>query len=117
MKLVTDKPTGMASSETFVLMGMVEDSEKDYACLLNKEDGQLYIEEIHWHGGKQFETATLHQIDGESEWNELYKFVTSGTTIFSPTKIKDILKRGMYTYNKDYMETDDFKERKSKGLI
>ena len=116
MKLKTDKPFGL-SDHNFVCMGIVSDSDKDYACLLQVNNGQLYIEEIHWGPGKNIETATLHQVENDQEWRYLYKMVSTLTTIFSPAKIKNIRKNpGLYFYSSRYKETNDFLRRQEKGL-
>ena len=116
MKLTSDKPFGL-KDYNFICMGIVEDSDKDYACLLQLKPFNLYIEEIHWGPGKNFETATLHQVEIEDEWVALYKFVTTTTTIFSPKKIKDIRKKPeLYFYSEEYKKTDDYKSRKEQGI-
>ena len=116
MKLITDHPFGIDKS--FICMGIIEDSDKNYACLMSNPSGQLYIEEIHWGRGKNFETATLHQVDSDEEWRKLYQFISSSTTIFSPKKIKEILKNPeFYFYSSAYKKTKDFEIRKGKGIL
>ena len=81
MKVKTSKPFGMASSETFVGMGIVSDSGKEYLCFLDTAKAKdamdthkkhttlsiasecCYVEEIHYAGrNKTLETASLHQV-------------------------------------------------------
>lgn len=140
MRVKKSQPVGLDSSENFVLMGVVTHASKDYACLLDISKARetasktkeissisaigqcLYIEEIHWSGirGGSIETSTLHQIDNDEEWAALTQYVMTKTDIFSPKKINNILKYGVYYYSTDYMTRDetrkDYEERKKKGL-
>ncbi len=116
MKLKTDKPFGLSSG--FVCMGIVSDSGKDYACILQISNGQEYIEELHWGTGKNIENATLHQVDDNKEWAHLVKSVQSLTTIFSPAKINAIRKKPeLYFYSDRYKKTDDYLKRKERGTV
>lgn len=115
MKLVSDMPFGI--NKDFVCMGIVADSGKDYACLM-QSNGNQYVEEIHWTHGKNFHTSTLHVIDLDKEWAFIYNFVSSLTTIFSPIKVKNILKqKEFYFYSDDYKKTKDYETRKKKGIL
>jgi len=117
MQLVTDKPTGILST-SFVCMGVVADAGKDYACLLDLNDGKLYLEEIHWGRGRILESATFHEVNNDKEWKELYSFVSAKTTIFSPRKIKGILRvHKLYTYNRTYEGSSDYHKRKDQGIL
>ena len=117
MKLITDKPFGLKDFN-FICMGIVADSDKDYACLLQLKPFNLYIEEIHWGHGKNIETATLHQIDNDKEWAALMNFVTSTTTIFSPKKINKIRNNpNLYFYRSEYQKSNDFQKRKKKEIL
>lgn len=117
MKLISDCPFGLRD-HNFICMGLIADSGKDYACLMQLKPFNLYIEEIHWGRGKNIETATLHQISIEKEWNAMYNFVTTSTTIFSPQKISRIRKKPeLYFYSSAYRKTDDFLKRKKKEML
>jgi len=117
MKLITDSPTGLPNYD-FVLMGIVSDTSKDYACILQLSSKQQYIEEIHWGIGKNINTATLHQVDDDKEWLALFNFVTSATTIFSPKKINHILEQPhLYFYSTQYTLSEDFQKRKKKEIL
>ena len=117
MKLITDRPNGLPG-DTFILMGIITDSDKDYACMLQLSNKQLSIEEIHWGPGKNIHTATLHQVDNDQEWRALYRFVTTSTTIFSPKKINHILKQPeMYFYSTAYKKTQDYLKRKKDNVL
>ena len=112
MKLITDRPDGLLSSPDFILLGLVADSGKDYACLLQLSNGNLYIEEIHWHGGKTINLSTLHQIEDDKEWGRLYQWITLNTTIFSPKKIQTIRGKGLYFYRSEYLKSHEEQEAK-----
>jgi len=115
MKLLTEKPFGL--KENFICMGIVLDSGKAYACLLQTKTGSQYVEEIHWGIGQNIETATLHQIENDEEWSAVLKFITN-TTIFSPRKIKKIMQSpALYFYSSEYKKTMDYLERKEKGIL
>ena len=116
MKLITDKPIQLRDPN-FICMGFISDSDKDYACILQINDGKLYIEEIHWGFGKNINTATLHQVDNDREWISLYDFVSSSTTIFSPRKVKAIRKNpDFYFYSDSYKKSKDYESRTKKGI-
>jgi len=119
MKLLSDKPFGLPNgTNNFICMGIISDSGKDYACLLQLDTKVEYIEEIHWGIGKNISTASLHQIDNDQEWETLLKFVTKSTTIFSPAKVNQVLQqKEMYFYTAKYKETDDYAKRKQKGTV
>jgi len=112
MKLITDTPDGLLGNPNFILLGIVSDSMKDYACLLQLKTGNLYIEEIHWGKNKSMDTATLHQIEDDIEWGRMYQWITLNTTIFSPKKIKTILGRGLYFYRSEYLKHNAPQESK-----
>lgn len=113
---MTDSPFGLSGND-FVCMGMISDSSKEYACLLQIKTGQLYIEEIHWGPGHNINTATLHQVDNDKEWASLYSFVSKSTTIFSPKKVKHVLKMPeFYFYGSAYKKTEEYEKRKKKEI-
>lgn len=123
MKLKTDVPRGLTND--FICMGIVTDSDKDYACLLLTADkpeckmnkGQMFIEEIHYGHGKNLSTATLHQIDNDTEWEYLFKMISALTTIFSPKKVNQILKNpSVYFYTSKYKKSEDYQNRKKQNL-
>lgn len=117
MKLITDRPIGLSDPD-FICAGMVADSGKDYACLLQRSTKQKFIEEVHWGRGKNIHTSTLHQVQNDQEWIALFKFVTECTTIFSPRKINWILKQSQeYFYSTRYTLTGDYQKRKKKGIL
>lgn len=117
MKLISDKPFGL-SGDRFICLGMISDSDKDYACLLDTKTGKEYIEEIHWGRGHNIWTATLHFIENEKEWIYLFNNISKLTTIFSPRKINEIMKQpNQYFYTTKYKETEDYKKRKENKLI
>ena len=117
MKLITDKPFGLKDFN-FICLGIVSDSGKEYAGLMQLKPFNLFIEEIHWGIGRNIETATLHQVDNDQEWATLYKFVTSATTIFSPRKVNAIRQKPeSYFYSSAYKKTEDFQKRKEKGAL
>ena len=122
MRVKKSIPFGMASSETFVAMGEISDSGKDYLCFIDVDKAKssmethkkhttlsiasecCYIEEIHYTGrNTTLETASLHQVDDDEEWGRLSEFVMTKTDIFSPKKIRNILKHGVYFYSDHYL--------------
>ena len=117
MRIITDKPFGLSDSN-FICMGIISDTNKDYACLLQLKPFNKYVEEIHWGPGKNINTATLHQIENDKEWAAVLNFVTSATTIFSPKKIRMIRKKPqLYFYSTEYKLTDDYKNREKRETI
>lgn len=116
MKLMTDKPFEL--KRNFICMGIITDSDKAYACILQLKPFNLYIEEIHWGPGHNIETSTLHIIDNDKEWGSLYNFATTNTTIFSPKKIKEIIKKPeLYFYTSKYRKSNDFGKRKQNKIL
>ena len=117
MKIITDKPFGMKDFN-FICMGIVQDSGKDYACLLRLKPFTLYINEIHWTTGKNIHMAEFNMIDNDKEDRAITKFITSSTTIFSPKKINDIRKKPeLYFYSSEYRLTESYLKRKEKGIL
>ena len=146
MKIKKSIPFGMASSETFIAMGIISDSGKEYLCFIDMDKAKkamethkkhttltimsecCYIEEIHYTGrNKTLETASLHQVDNDNEWATLVKFVMTKTDIFSPKKIRNIMKHGIYFYSDHYLmcpgcdkcggTTKDAEHRIQEGII
>ena len=139
MKVKTETPFGLDSREHFVCMGLVHDSGKDYACLLDIAEAKktmeaskkastirvvstcCYVEEIHWDRTHNFALSTLHQIDNDEEWARVTQFVMNKTTIFSPKKIKNILKHGVYFYASNYFTKEetrkDAEHRAKEGIL
>ena len=122
MKVIKSVPFGMASSETFIAMGVIKDSDKEYLCFIDMDQAKkamethkkhttlsvmsecCYIEEIHYAGrNKTLETASLHQVDNDKEWGSLVKFTMTKTDVFSPKKIRNIMKHGIYFYSEHYL--------------
>lgn len=114
MKVINSKPTSLSwvsPPDKWVSMGVIRDSGKEYACILDVYDKQLYIEEIHWSvGEKNLVTARLAQIDNDKEWVALYKFITEKTDIFSPKKVKKMTGRSLYV-----KRTSKGKQNEKKG--
>jgi len=117
MRLISDKPYGIKGE--FVCMGIVNDSGKDYIAMLDLETERLYVEELHWGKGKNVYTSTFHFIDDEKEWNRVYTWISKNTTIFSPKKLNEILKRKhSYLYGAKYRnENPDFQIRKKEKRL
>ena len=114
MIVKSEKPFGI--NKDFICMGIVAEGLKEYASLLNRSTGELYIEEIHWLQDRNFFNATLHQIESDIEWKEIFKFVTEKTTIFSPRKITRIRKgQSPYFYSDKFKKTSDFRKRVKNG--
>jgi hypothetical protein len=88
MRLITDRPRALTGS--FVLMGQVEDGLNQYACIFDTSNGKVYFEEMYWTTGVRGNemTAKLKEIEDESEWKTVNKFVTRKTTILSPKKLR-----------------------------
>ncbi len=96
MKVITDKPERITWTQKgrFFCMGVVQDSGKDYACLMDTSNGKQHIEEIIWSvGDKNIVTANLRWIKDDKEWNAVLDYVTAQTNIFSIDKIRDILSK------------------------
>jgi hypothetical protein len=118
MQLVTDKPCA-TNDPRFLCMGILSDCGKDYAALLNVYDGAKYIEKIEWGAGRIISTSNFKYVEDDKEWETLFLFIQQ-TTIFSPVKIKLLVKTpqvNTYTYSRDYMQTEDYIKRKQKGIL
>ena len=93
MRLVTDRP--MALKGKFMCMGVIKDGLRQFAGLFDTSTGNIYVEELYWtaSGVKgNTMTANLRYLESDVEWQALYNFMTKKTTIFSPTKLRRILK-------------------------
>src|SRR5687767_1952228 len=88
MRLVTDRPRALQGS--FVLMGVLADGLKQYACMFDTSDGKMYVEEMYWttnvHGNEA--TAHLREVEDQQEWKAAYTHATKKTTVFSPKKLR-----------------------------
>ncbi len=93
MRLVTDRPTALKGK--FILMGVVEDGMRRFAGLFDTSNGNIYVEEMYWEAsgvrGNEM-TARLRYLDSDVEWQAILNFIQKKTTIFSPTKLRRILR-------------------------
>jgi len=94
MQVITNKPQQITWTQKgrFFCMGVIQDSGKDYACLLDTSNGKQHIEEIIWNlGEKNIVTANLRWIKDEKEWTAVLDYVTAQTDIFAIEKMRKIL--------------------------
>ncbi len=92
MRLVTDRP--MALKGKIMLMGVVQDGMRRFAGLFDASTGKIYVEEMYWSTGVRGNelTANLKYLDSDVEWQAVLNFMQKKTTVFSPTKLRRILK-------------------------